>query len=275
MDQMMGEESATASIPTLSNNMAESTLVQTPVRSTAPLEPSRLVERLSPAFFDFVNLPPEIRNNVYRCILVQDTQPVRHLGTWLAPGSKDMAIFLTNRLIYSEAMPVFLSENTFEMTGTRKEHTWLRRMRPQGRSELRTVSLNVPSTSCLHDPSFYNALSLCSRVHLTLNVVPSRLVAVSLENNGSLRNMHGFAAATSDTLPKETDVCAIHQTIITLVGAPATNAARLDCMRSYELLLQQFQAPCVGKCRVHKGREGTHTQATIHISFQNTCFYCC
>lgn len=43
-------------------------------------------------------------------------------------------------------------------------------------------------------------------------------------------------------------------------------------IRRYEDLLQQFQAPCVGKCRVHKGREGTHTAATIHISYPDT-FY--
>ena len=285
----MGEESATASIPTLSNNMAESTLVQTPVRSTLALEPSRSVEGEEPTklgssslaslstfnlqeYFDFTNLPPEIRNKVYRCILVQETQPVRPVRSWCSPALEGLAILSTNRLIYSEAMPILLSENTFMITGSRKEHTWLRKMRPEGRSELRRVSLDVASSAYLHDTSLYNALSLCSRVHLTLNVRPSRLVAVSLENKGSLRNMHGFATATSDALPKETDVCAFHQTRINI---PATRAKTLDCMRSYELLLQQFRAPCIGKCRVHKGREGTHTQATIHISFQETCFYCC
>ena len=303
----MAEESATASIPTLSNNMAESTLVRTPVRSTLALEPSRPVEEEQPTvlgssslaslstynllssplsrwmkrwcagsmeaeYFDFANLPPEIRNKVYRCILVQETQPVRPVRSWCSPALEGLAILSTNRLIYSEAMPILLSENTFMITGSRKEHTWLRRMRPEGRSELRRVSLDVASSAYLHDASLYNALSLCSRVHLTLNVRPSRLVAVSLENKGSLRNMHGFAAATSDALPKETDVCAFHQTRINI---PATRAKTLDCMRSYELLLQQFRAPCIGKCRVHKGREGTHTQATIHISFQETCLYCC
>ena len=268
----MVEESTTASIPTLSNNMAESTPVQSPVPSTVPLEPSRPVEEEPAVSFDFAKLPAEIRNNVYRCILVQETQPVRPVRTWSSTALKDLAILSTNRLIYFEAMPILLSENTFMLTGTRNEHTWLRRMRPEGRSELRSVSVNVPSIGCLHDASFYNALSLCSRVHLTLNVCPSRLVAVSRENRGSLRNMHGFAAATSDALPKETDVCAMHQTHYSM---SATRAKTLECMRSYEILLQQFRAPCIGRCRVHRGREGAHTQATIHISFPGTCFYCC
>ena len=269
----MGEESTTALVPTRSNNMAESGVVQIPVRSTLTLESSRPVEEESTVSFDFAKLPAEIRNNVYRCILVQETQPVIPVRTWCSPALEGLAILSTNRLIYSEAMPILLSENTFKMTGSRKEHTWLRRMRPEGRSELRRVSLNVGPAAGLHTASFYNALSLCSRVQLTVNVRPSRLVELSLESKGNLRYMHGFAAATSDALPKETDVCTGHQR--QLIIFPATRAEILDRMQSYELLLQQFRAPCVGKCRVHKGRAGTHTQATIHISFQGTCFYCC
>ena len=268
----MGEESATALIPAVSINMAESTHVQTLVRSTASPEPSSLVEERHTASFDFVNLPAEIRNKVYRYVLVQETQPVRPVRSWCSPALSGLAILSTNRLIYSEAMPILLSENNFRMTGSRKEHTWLRRMRPEGRRELRRVSLHVSSATSLHDASLYNALSLCSRVHLTLDVRPSRLVEVSQEKKSSLRYMHGFAAATSDALPKETDFCMIHQRQV--IGIPETRAKLLECMRSYELLLQQFRAPCIGGCRVHKGREGTHTQATIHISFQETCFVC-
>lgn len=273
MVQMTAEDPATASIPTLSNNMAESALVPLPVHSTATLELSRVVQEEPTVPFDFASLPPEIRNKVYRYILVQETQPVSPVRTWSSPALEGLAILSTNRLIYSEAMPILLSENTFKMTGSRREHTWLRRMRPEGRSEVRSMSLNVPPAASLHDASFYNALSLCSRLQLTVNVRPSRLVEVSLENKGNLRYMHGFAAATSDALPKETEVCAMHQRH--LITLPAIRAKTWDRMQSYELLLQQFRAPCVGKCRVHKGREGTNTQATIHVSFQETCFYCC
>ena len=269
----MGEESTTRSSPTLSNNMAESTLMQSPAHSTANLESSSTVEEEPTVSFDFANLPPEIRNKVYRYILVQETQPVRPVRTWCSPALEGLAILSTNRLIYSEAMPILLSENTFKMTGSRKEHTWLRRMRPEGRSEVRRMSLNVAPAASLHDASFYNALSLCSRLYLTVNVRPSRLVEVSLENKGNLRYMHGFAAATSDALPKETDVCTMHQRH--LIHFPALRAKTLERMQSYELLLQHFRAPCDGKCRVHKGREGTNTQATIHISFHYTCLYCC
>lgn len=222
--------------------------------------------------FRFVDLPAEIRNQIYRYILIYHTQPVQIDKFYGGPTLNDLAIIFTNRLIYSEAMPIFLSDNTFAITGQRRDHTWLRRMRPEGRNELRNITFKVKRYGCKHDFSLYNVLSLCPRVHLTLEVRPSRLVEASQENNGSLRNMHGFVAVTSNALPKETDLCLYHQ---------GTNRADLevtqkrDLMRRYQLLLQQFQAPCVGKCRAHKGREGTHTQATIHISNDQTCFYCC
>ena len=221
--------------------------------------------------FRFADLPAEIRNQIYRYILIH-TQPVKLDDFWgrERPTRKSLAIVFANRLIYSEAMPIFLSHNSFAITGQRKEHTWLRRMRPEGRSELRNITVQVKDGRCNHDFSFYNALSLCPRVHLTLNVRPSRLVEVSRE--GSLRNMHGFAAVTSETLPQKQELCLYHRQT-RLADWEVTQ--KHDRMRRYELLLQEFQAPCVGKCRAHKGREGTHTQATIHISHDQTCYYCC
>lgn len=222
--------------------------------------------------FRFADLPGEIRNQIYRCILIHHTQPVKLAKSWGCPTLNDLAIIFTNRLIYSEAMPIFLSNNTFSITGRRKELTWLRRMRPEGRSEVRNIIFKVSEQGYNQDFSVYNALSLCPQVHLTLKVRPSRLDEASLENNGSLRNMHGFARVTSDTLPKEEDLCSFHQRM----GVAESELMRRRVRtRRYELLLQQFQAPCIGKCRVHKGREGTHTQATIHISFDQTCYYCC
>ncbi|CAD6586765.1 MAG: hypothetical protein ASARMPRED_002824 [Alectoria sarmentosa] len=220
--------------------------------------------------FHFANLPAEIRNQIYRCILIQRTQPVKLVKYQGGPTINDLAIIFTNRLIYSEAMPIFLSGNAFSITGRRKEHTWLRRMRPEGRSELRNITLEVREHGCNHDFSVYNALSMCPRVHLTLKARPSRLVEAA--RNYDLRNLHGFAGVTSDALPKEANLCPIHQQI---GMADWEVALKRDRMRRYELLLQQFQAPCVGKCRAHKGREGTHTQATIHISFDQACYYCC
>ena len=217
--------------------------------------------------FRFVDLPAEIRNKIYRYLLVQSPQPVRLTKPRLSPVYK--AVIHTNRLMYSEAMPIFLSKNAFVISGTRTEHTWLRRMRPEGRSELRNITLEIGSSTYNHDCSVFNALSLCPNVHLTLKVHPGRLSRASLE--GSLRNMHGFAAVTSDALPKETDLCARHQRD----GAAGWEVMlKQDHVQRFEDILQQFRAPCVGKCRVHKGREGAHTQATIHVSFRQPCYYC-
>lgn len=154
-----------------------------------PLKQSNMNEE-SAAPFRFTDLAPEIRIQIYRCILVQHNQPVKVSKDQGGPALKNLAIIFTNRLIYSEAMPTFLSENSFWITGTRKEYAWLRRMRPEGRSELRNVTLVVNGSGYNHDFNLFNALSLCPQVHLTLEVRPYRLVELSMEK--SLRQMHGY-----------------------------------------------------------------------------------
>ena len=238
------------------------------VQSTAPPDESKNTEQTASTPFRFVDLPAEIRNKIYRYILVH-SEPIRLATSYLRPSAETLAILFTNTLIYSEAMPVFYSKNAFFIKGSRKEHVWLRRMRPEGRNELRQITYQVSAERYKHDYSVFNALSLCSNVHLTLKAKPRYLVTAALE--GSLGNMHGFAAATSDVLPNELDICSRHQLG---VGAMEEMLQR-DRMRRVKALLQHFQEPCGGKCRVHRGREGTHTQATIHLSFEETCFYCC
>ena len=239
------------------------------VESTALFDQSRNTEQTTPTFFRFVDLPAEIRNKIYRYILVHSHQPIRLARAYLRPSAKTLAILFTNNFIYSEAMPIFYSNNAFIITGSRKEHAWLRRMRPEGRNELRKITYEVSPVGYKHDYSVFNALSLCSHVHLTLKVQPRRLATLQLD--GNLMNMHGFATVTSDVLPNELDICRRHQ----LGTSAMERLLQRDRMQRVKDILQQFQKPCAGKCRVHKGREGTHTQATIHLSFVETCFFCC
>ena len=241
------------------------------VQSTTSLDQAISAGETQSTSFRFVDLPAEIRNEIYRYILVYSVQPVRLSGRYWRPSAKTLAITLASRSIYLEAMPVFYSNNAFCIIGTRKEHAWLRGIRPEGRSELRNITLEVTNTlGHCHEQRVYNALSLCSHVHLTLRVKPSRLATAYLVK--SLKNMHGFAAVTSDALPKTTDLCPRHKK----VGAsPLEIKLRRDQMQRVKALMQQLLEPCNDKCRVHKGREGTHTQATIHLSFQETCYLCC
>lgn len=245
----------------------DAALLQLSPYSTAPLNHSKTNEESPSTPFRLVDLPAEIRNQIYRCVLVFPHQPIRLARTSGALTRKNL--LLTNRFVYSEAMPIFLSCNTFAIAGTRTEHKWLRSLRPEGRNELRNIILTVGPTTCNHHSSLYNALSLCPRVHLILKGPPRRLARASVE--GSLQNMHGFAAATSDPLPKETDLCPSHHHR-GLVAWEVT--LKRDHMRRIGDLLEQFREPCPGKCRIHKGREGTHTQATVHISHSETCYYC-
>lgn len=238
-------------------------------KSTAPLDQSKNTEQTISTPFRFVDLPAEIRNRIYRYVLVHRDQPIRLSLNYMRPSAKALAILLTNHFIYAEAMPVFHSNNAFIIRGSRKEHTWLRRMRPEGRNELREITYEVNAERYTQDYSVFNALSLCSRVHLTLKVRLRHLATAS--RLGSLKNMHGFAAVTSDVLPDGLDECHRHTVREGNMEMMEQRDRIIQCIKA---LLQQFQEPCPGKCRVHKGREGTHTQATIHLSFEEKCFFC-
>lgn len=226
----------------------------------------------TPATFRFVDLPAETRNQIYRYVLVRLGSSIRIGKDYYRLHVKELAILFVNRLVYSEAMPIFLSKNTFSITGQRKELNWLRRMRPEGRRELRKVTLVLYRSPFSHDYGLFNALSLCPQMHLSIQTRTLHLASTSMESHKNLRNMHGFAAVTWNPLPKETDLCATHRR-----DSPSEFevSQKQDQVKRLAELLRQFQAPCVGRCRVHRGREGTHTQATIHLAFSDICYYCC
>lgn len=237
------------------------------LRPKSIMEPSLTAQPVEPAHpFRFVNLPGEIRNEIYRYFLIWHPQPVR-LRTG---GLTDLAIIFTNRLTYSEAMLIFLSENSFFITGTSTEHEWLTRLQPEALSELRNVTLYISDSSLRLDYRFFNALSLCTNVHLTLVATLRRLYWALTQHNDFSRNMHGFAAMTA-ALPEETDVCPLHE-----LYPPdrLENDSRKDYLENIQSLLPQLQAPCDSSCRAHRGREGTHTQATIHVAAFSMCFWC-
>ena len=66
-----------------------------------------------------LSLPPELRLQIYRCLLCHDT------CIWVDRGEYTIfstynAIVRTCRGVYLEAMPVFLGENTFRYTGDKR-----------------------------------------------------------------------------------------------------------------------------------------------------------
>ena len=230
----------------------EPSLTAQPVQAAQPLR--------------FVDLPAEIRNEIYRYVLIWHPQPVK----LRRGGLTDVALIFTNSKIYSEAMPIFLSENSFSITGTVAEYKWLTTLRPDGQSELRNVTLALSDLRLRLDYSFFNALSLCPNVHLTLKARLGRLFWALTQNTDFLSNMHGFAAVTA-ALPSENDLCRRHRNF-----APTRRMkeSRTDYLERIQSLLPRFQDPCHSSCRAHSDWEGTHTQATIDVAIISNCFWC-
>ncbi|KAI9876561.1 MAG: hypothetical protein M1830_006212 [Pleopsidium flavum] len=61
--------------------------------------------------FPFLTLPPELRNQIYRCALVSS----KSFGVGLRFGSYDTSLFGVNRQIFSEASGIFYYENFFRI----------------------------------------------------------------------------------------------------------------------------------------------------------------
>lgn len=82
-----------------------------------PVRPRCIPQIVSPKWLTstekvgFLDLPGEIRNKIYRLVLVQ------HPGLWacehLIPSLALPALTLVNKQIFAEALPIFYAENTF------------------------------------------------------------------------------------------------------------------------------------------------------------------
>ncbi|CAF9914054.1 MAG: hypothetical protein ALECFALPRED_009220 [Alectoria fallacina] len=88
-----------------------------------------------PPSFPLFKLPLELREYVYRHILVRDKQPV-HLTRRPKfddqPKNDATAILTTDRKTYLEARRVFLSGNEFLIRGTLVDRKWLKQLGPTG-----------------------------------------------------------------------------------------------------------------------------------------------
>lgn len=109
------------------------------VASIIPEDASKFSPFVHQGVFPFVKLPPEIRNAIYRTVVVSSKSLhvyCRHQGkvigrschsTWKrrirllprAEGKKDLGIFLVNRQFWNEASGVFYAENVFNFDLTR------------------------------------------------------------------------------------------------------------------------------------------------------------
>lgn len=222
-------------------------------------------------------LPPEVRLQIYRHILVRplDTSCTTVSTAdkpWTAKYACRTAVFRACRQIYNEAYPVLFSANTWVIHPKRADHTWLFGLGLQGQVSLRNIVFEYEGLrSTTFEFEIFNTLSSHTRLSLTINAHTLRLLR--LYNGDTMKYMHGFAKATMDELCNESRKCDFHIRYSHLSGTLSAHCLA-QRTKAWKGLLDHLTSACPDECEMHVGRPAAHTQSTVHLSIITECFYC-
>ncbi len=113
-------------------------------------------------FHPFLRLPPELRQEVYKCHLIQPTyelylckSEVRHLiySHYRLPSRRNpnpaTSLLCVSRLVYDEAMPIFYRFHHFDICGIHDDcwlWEFLTAIGPERRRHLRAVTFRYPDS---------------------------------------------------------------------------------------------------------------------------------
>ncbi|KAI9725083.1 MAG: hypothetical protein M1812_000359 [Candelaria pacifica] len=108
--------------------------------------------------FAFLSLPPELRNKVYRLLLVS----TKTFTVGLRFGSFDTSLLCVNKQIHEEASGIFYEENTFRIPqslfiscATLDQLRDLYRLPASRLRQLRNLNVEIPVYGPYHDQLFY------------------------------------------------------------------------------------------------------------------------
>lgn len=236
----------------------------------------------SPRFFPFFKLPLELRREIYSYVLIQDKQPLRLRRKTQAQRrvtDHSIAVLTTNRRVNAEAYPLFLSVNTFEISGGNNDWQWLKKLGDDGQKALRTVVCsNLSSRYSLPAFRTFNILAACPKLSLTITIHFHQLLW--LYRNGIFRYLHGFSRATCSlaTFADNRDLypfCRQHMYGYDWAArAPSEIAWGEYGCKVLQLLLEIFTSECPEKCQLHKSRTEPHSASTLHIVYGYGCPNC-
>ncbi|KAK4617454.1 hypothetical protein CLAFUW4_12560 [Fulvia fulva] len=89
-----------------------------------------------------LELPPELRNQIYQFALVDPND--QDFGKYQDHKPREPALLLTNRQIRNGAFPVFWGGNTFCFVNSIMTDLWLKRLQPHKLAALRSVLASHP-----------------------------------------------------------------------------------------------------------------------------------
>ena len=221
--------------------------------------------------FPFLKLPLEIRRYVYKYVLVEDKQPLRlarKSKTCERSKNNSIAVLTTSREVNIEAYPVFLSVNTFEISGTHRDWQWLKKLGPDGWKALRKIifingSLSYSSTT----HRTFNILARCPRLSLTIKIAQNHLMMLNYMD--VFRYLHGFYQATCSraTVEESAELQAKYSywgSDFSVAICSEDSWRELKAKR-VQPLLEGIMSPCPKKCKAHKARALSNSMSVVHI----------
>lgn len=219
--------------------------------------------------FPFLKLPPELRQTIYRHVLVREEQPIRPI-TWGGPDrpSKFTAILATSRAIYLEALPTLHSGNQFAIGMLYEDFRWLENLGLRGRNELRNVLLwTCGNPSLEHASRFFILLSQCANLALTIEGTIYEIH--ELRKCHQSRHLHGFGHVSMvQTEPAAPNDACFHRFC-------GSHVEFEQAKKTLGFLAKQLGSPCRKSCRVHRGESSIRPRASVHVEGGRNCFHCC
>lgn len=215
----------------------------------------------------FLKLPPELREPIYRHVLVREAQPVRPKN-WdfrSRPSGQFTAILATSRAIYLEALPTLHSGNKFEISVSYYDYNWLKKLGLQGRNELRHLLIWTNVNHRLEDTGIFTLLAQCANLALTIkgSIYQLRL----LHKRHRLKHLHGFSQiSVTETAPATPnwgcfDAFPFWWTHVELEQGKIT-------LRSLEA---HFGSACPQGCRVHAGKGTMRPRVSLRVECNMHC----
>ncbi len=209
--------------------------------------------------FPFLEVPPELRRDVYKYALIQDKQPL--FLTKRRKADRDskndpIAILATNRQVNLEAYPIFLSVNTFRICGTNNELLWLKRLGRNGQEALREVVFCqdcIATAYKLTTFRTFNVLAGCAQISLTILI--HLFSIVDLYHTDIFGYLHGFSRATLQESGESREICSNHRAGRSIISED-TREYGGKCIQR---LLEQFSSACPENCKVHKAKAEPHS----------------
>lgn len=214
---------------------------------------SKLAVDSSP-LFPFFNLPLELRQYIYGYVLVQEKQPLRLARRRKAdhqPKSDAAAVLATNRQVYLEARPIFLSGNAFMIRGTSSDGKWLRNLGPDGQKQIREVTFLAGTRPSSLNQRAISLLSVCPKLSLTIKL-HCRSQSGTVGQNSVFEYLHGFSQ-------------------VTVAEEPSQCIERGIWDQHVELVLNHLKSACPADCKMHKARDISAFSNSVHLD----CIYGC